>query len=164
VLLQRFFTDKIKDDYSWQKPNRRFLPEFYLPSQYSDSLGEIVIGIDSSGSVTDEEFTEFLSEINYIHEVMKPKKLTIISFDTQLKEVHVIGESDDVRELGFKGKGGTIINPIIDYARKHNPMALLVITDGYFSKYEPSIDFDLLWIIKGNDKFKSNIGEIIHFA
>lgn len=162
-ILQRFLNEKTKDDYSWRKPNKRFMPEHYLPSQYSEGLENITIAIDTSGSVTDAQFVEFLSEINYIHETMKPKKITVIDFDTSIKDIHEVMEGDSVSNIKFKGYGGTDVTPVIDWANKNKPTVLLIFTDGGFRAYEPDINFDLMWIIYDNKRFKSNIGEVIFY-
>lgn len=162
-ILQRFLNERVKEDYTWSRPNRRFAPEFYLPSQDSEALAHITIAIDTSGSVSDAQFIEFLSEINYIHEVMKPKKITVIDFDTSIKEIHEIEEGDTVSKIKFKGYGGTDVKPVIEWAVENKPTVLLIFTDGGFRAYEPDINFDLMWIIYGNKRFKSNIGEVVFY-
>lgn len=162
-LLARFLTEKNKEDYSWTRPNKRFMPEFHLPSQYSENLDSIAVAIDASGSVTDAQFKEFLTEINYIQETMKPKTLTIIDFDTCIKHEHVIHESESIMDLQFTGGGGTNIRPVINWGIKNNPTVLIIFTDGEFKKYEPDIGFSLMWIINSNPRWTSKIGDVIYF-
>ena len=162
-ILQRFLTEKSKDDYTWSKPNRRFQPDYYLPSAYSESLDNIAIAIDTSGSVTDEQFTEFLSEIKYIQDTMKPKKITVIDFDSCIRAVHEISENDDIMDIKFEGYGGTNITDVIDWGIENKPTVLLIFTDGEFYPYEPNINFDLMWIIYDNPKYTSKIGETVFY-
>lgn len=52
AILQRFITETSKNDYSWTRPNKRFLAQgFVLPTLHSETMGEIVVAIDTSGSI-----------------------------------------------------------------------------------------------------------------
>jgi len=55
TVLQSYLQEYCKNDYTWSKPNRRYLPEFYLPSQHSPTIKHLVVAVDTSGSVSDEE-------------------------------------------------------------------------------------------------------------
>lgn len=166
VILQNYLTGFAQDDYSWQKPNRRYLPEYYLPSTYSESLREVVIAVDSSGSVSTEEFSHFIKEISSIQETLKPDKLTIIDFDTEIKKVHNTTLSTDImKDIRFTGGGGTDILPIFKWTCINNPEFLIIFTDGEFHipdrSYYPSIP--VIWIINNNPYFKPPLGEVIHY-
>ena len=47
-------TSKIKEGYSWNRPNRRFVGQgLYLPGyDYTPRMGEIVLAVDTSGSLS----------------------------------------------------------------------------------------------------------------
>lgn len=162
-ILQRFLNERIKKDYTLTRPNKRFFPDFYLPTQNSEGLENIAIAVDTSGSVTDKQFAAFLAEIRYIHETMKLKKITVIGFDTSIRAVHDIYEGNSIDNIKFTGYGGTLIKPVIDWGIANKPTILLIFTDGYFGTYEPTINFDLMWIIYNNPRFTSNIGEKIQY-
>lgn len=164
VLLQSFLQDKINEDYTWRRPNKRFFPDYHLPSQISEGLSHISIAVDASGSVTDEQFSDFITEIAYIHQTFKPKKLTILEFDTEIKNIHTLTEYDSVSDIKFEGYGGTNITPVIDWGVKNSPNALVIFTDGYFERYEPDVGFPILWLIYDNKEFTSNIGEVIEYS
>jgi len=162
VALQDFMTSTSNEDYTYRRPNRRYLPDFYLPTLYSEGLGEIAICVDTSGSVSDEEFACFLSEIAYIQTNLNPSKLTVIDFDTTIKAVHDVTEDKEITDIEFNGYGGTNVTEIIDWGIKNNPAIMVVITDGGFYPYEPDINFPLIWCIVGNEGFTSNIGSIVN--
>jgi len=84
-ILQRFITEKVKNDYSWARPNKRFMPDFYLPTQYSESLSKLTFCIDTSGSISTKDLQKILSEIQYIRDTMKPSEMEIIDCD---REIH----------------------------------------------------------------------------
>src|SRR5262249_17519064 len=49
--LREFMTRPARNDYSWQRPNRRFIHMgLYLPGLYSLDLGEVLATFDTSGS------------------------------------------------------------------------------------------------------------------
>lgn len=67
------------NDYStWRRPNRRFIGAgVYLPSGISERIGEIVVAIDTSGSIGGPQLSAFLSEVKAIAETVNPKKLLV---------------------------------------------------------------------------------------
>lgn len=162
-VLQNYINGYVKEDFSFRKPNRRFLPEFYLPSLYSEGLDHLAFAVDASYSVLDEEFAMYLSEIEHARETLKPKLTTIIDFDTKVKNVHKLSEDISVQDIVFQGRGGTDIKPPLKYFKQNKPTVLIIFTDGEFYPYEDDIDFPIIWVIIGNKGFTSNIGKVIHY-
>jgi predicted metal-dependent peptidase len=63
-VLARFVDEQARHDYSWTRPNRRFLATgFILPSLWSPAYGRIVMGCDTSGSIAEEQLREVCSEV-----------------------------------------------------------------------------------------------------
>jgi predicted metal-dependent peptidase len=76
-LLRQFLTAKAKDDYCWRRPNRRFVHRgVYLPSLHSEHLGEILIVVDTSGSISPREISVFMGEVAAILEC-QPVKMVV---------------------------------------------------------------------------------------
>lgn len=68
-LLLRFIMRSARSDYSWLRPNKRYLGHnLYLPSLNNHELGEIVIAVDTSGSIRDAELQRFAAEVGTILE------------------------------------------------------------------------------------------------
>lgn len=160
-LLQQFVADKIKDDYTWTRPNKRYMPEFILPTLHSDSLQSLTFAIDTSGSISDKTLQKILSEIEYIRDLFKPKKLTIIDCDRKINNIHEITEYDNILDLKFKGGGGTACKPVFDYCDKEETNALIYFTDLYMTIPNQDLDYPLLWIVYDNPSPKAGIGEIV---
>src|SRR5208282_5738727 len=58
-----------KSDYAWTPPNRRHIARgLYLPSLRSETLGPVVVGVDTSGSIDDATLAAFAAEISAILE------------------------------------------------------------------------------------------------
>lgn len=163
TILRRYLQSFAKDDYTWKKPNRRYFPGHYLPSLHSESLIDIAIAIDTSGSVSDEEFTQFISEVHSIMKMMKPPKISLIQFDTEIKSVDQIVDLGGLSRVVFSGRGGTYIEPVIDWAKNNKPKLLLVFTDGYFRNPRDSLKQDTLWLIHSNPSWKAPFGKAIHY-
>ena len=67
VLLQKFMENYDRTDYRWAPPNRRHVHSgLYLPGARNESLGEVVIAIDTSGSVSDRQLAEFQKNLKSI--------------------------------------------------------------------------------------------------
>jgi predicted metal-dependent peptidase len=165
VILMNYFTEFNKGDYSFRRPNRRFLPDHYLPTAHSEAITNLVIAVDTSGSVTDHEFHTFISKISEIQETLAPKEIKVIAFDTAIKSVQKITESQNpLKELKFTGRGGTNILPILEWAAQNRPTVMLVFTDGEFTKHNPiDAKIPMVWLIHDNPNWQIHYGRVIHY-
>jgi predicted metal-dependent peptidase len=74
--LRRFVTQISRNDYTWSRPNRRFLSSgIYLPSLYSEVMGCLANGIDTSGSITQDILNVWGAEITSAWDTAKPEKM-----------------------------------------------------------------------------------------
>lgn len=160
-MLMQFLTKLAKDDYSWRRPNKRFFPHHYLPSQYSETLGEIVVAIDTSGSVTHEELIEMLSEVENIRDTFRPEKLTVIDCDWEIHNIHAVKQHDDILSLEFSGCGGTDFQPVIKHCNAVEPELLIYFTDLYANDVYDVGDYPIMWICN-SDHPPANVGETIY--
>ena len=161
TLLDNFLSTKIKEDYSWSKPNRRFYPDMYLPSQESEGLGNITIAIDTSGSIEDNQLNSILSEIAFIKDKFKPKELTILDCDWEIHNIHKVDESTDILSLKFSGGGGTQLSPVFEYCDKQPPEALIYFTDLHARQITEEPEYPVLWICYSNHE-EAPIGTTIY--
>jgi predicted metal-dependent peptidase len=148
-LLRKYMTRPAKNDYSWSTPNRRYASRgMYLPAMSSnDSMGEVVLAIDTSGSISNRELSTFQAQIKAIVEDARPSAITIMYFDTNISSVTEITEpsSTDIK-LVPTGGGGTDFRPIFDWLTKHDkhPEVVVVLTDMYAQAPEFE-EFDTIW-------------------
>lgn len=164
TLLQNYMSSFQKDDYSMRKPNRRYAPDFYLPSQYSERLTNISVAIDLSGSISEKQLQAFLSEINYIHSTMNPETMTIIGFDTKVTDIHEIDEGQDILSLKFRGGGGTDIKPVFKYFNKTKPNVAIIFSDMWFNWPSKPLECEHIWVIIDNSTASPSSGEITHYT
>jgi len=163
-ILQKYLQAFAKNDYTWRKPNRRYFPKHHLPSMYSENLMNIAVAVDTSGSVSDADFLRFVSEMHSILRMMKPEKLTLIQFDTEIKSVNDIGSIQELMNVKFTGRGGTLINPVLDWANVNKPQLLLVFSDGGFYFYSTESKTNTVWLIHDSPAFVAPFGKVIHYS
>jgi len=164
VVLARFMSEINKDDYSWKKPNRRFMPNHYLPSLHSEALERIDFAIDVSGSINEKQFNQFVGELYFVIRKYKPKKLGIMQFDHKVQSSNVLSNPRQLLSLPFKGGGGTYLEPVMQEFLKSPAKTLIVLTDGYFSTSITNPKKKVIWIVYDNADFKPPFGTAIHFS
>ena len=163
AILRKYFQNLAKIDYSWMRPNRRFMPDYYMPSLQGRSLINIAVAVDTSGSVSDEEFQQMVSDVASILKMQKPEKITIIQFDTGIKSITEVKSLKELMNVKFTGRGGTDIAPVLEWVEKNKPQVALVFSDGYFSWPVGKTRGNYVWLTHNNKEFKAPFGKTIHY-
>lgn len=163
IILRRYIQSFAKNDFSFRTPNRRFFPKHILPGMKSEKLINLAIAVDTSGSVTDEEFKRFVSEISGILRMLAPDEITLVQFDTKVKSVDTVKTMKHLGEVIFTGRGGTKIGPVIDWTKETKPQLLLVFSDGDFHWPGSTLKTPTLWMIHNNKTFTAPFGHVIHY-
>lgn len=163
TILRKYLKVFDKSNYSFRRPNRRFMPEHYLPSMDGTKLLNLAIAVDISGSVSDEDFKRMISEIHGILRMMKPDMITLLQFDTEIKSVHKVKSVRELSQVEFKGRGGTRVEPVFKWADDNNPQAMIIFTDGGFHFYGPQTKVPTVWLIHDNKGFQAPFGDIVHY-
>jgi predicted metal-dependent peptidase len=164
AIFQNHLSPHAKDDYSWARPNRRFMPDLYMPVMKSDALNAIFFSRDVSGSMTIPWLEAITCEMQYVWDVLKPIELRVTDFDTEIHRDtrHAIGDEFDPLELF--GGGGTDVTPIIEMIRAESPEIAVIFSDGDFDMPDLSnLYTDLIWIIVDHPAFTAPFGTVIHF-
>ena len=131
------------------------------------ATGEIVLVIDSSGSIGQHTYDRFLSEAQAVLDDLKPEKLHLLSVS------HVVAD-DLTLEVGdtvppkLKGGGGTKFKPAFDWVAKHahDVDVMVYLTDGYSNDLKDitNVEFPLLWLSTGERASKFKAGEVIEIT
>lgn len=134
-ILERFMLERSSSDYSWSRPNRRFISSgIYLPSMQSiAALGEVAIIRDVSMSITTAEHRSYIGHINAIFERCKPTHVRVLDTSTVVHHCHEFTADDLPMNPELMGGGGTDLRAGFDYINdKLDPPAVcIVFTDGY---------------------------------
>lgn len=140
-----------KDEATWRRPNRRWIgQDTYMPSLIGESVGRIVVGVDTSGSIGGEQIAQFLGEIKAICETVRPEGIDLLYWDTQVcrHETYEQGSLDQLlRSTKPAGGGGTNPRCIPEYIRNHRIKAecAVILTDGYVSSWGENWPCPTLW-------------------
>jgi predicted metal-dependent peptidase len=152
--------------HSKMRLNRRQPFRADLSGTLSNRLVEIVIAIDTSGSMGIKEIQQSMNEIYNIVKHYKTK-LTVIEADEKIQRVTY---PKDLREVipEVKGQGGTLFTSVIDYINKENTFkkALMIyFTDGFGENTIPKpMTYRNLWVILDNAdnlSLKQPYGEVV---
>tara|TARA_R110000824_G_C14922361_1_gene647853 strand:- start:191 stop:634 length:444 start_codon:yes stop_codon:yes gene_type:complete len=139
------------------------------PSGITERVGELVIAIDTSGSIGQQELTKCLSEIKGVCDMVKPESIRILYWDTKVCSEEVYGSTGTPLEQLTQttkpaGGGGTRVQCVPDYiqAKNINAQAVIVLTDGYLGGDWGAWTMPLLWGILDNKSARPTIGKTLH--
>jgi predicted metal-dependent peptidase len=174
-VMREFITETCRgnDDSTWRQLSRRHMAMGILrPSGITERVGELVIAIDKSGSIGQQELTKCLSEIKGVCDMVKPESVRILYWDTKVcsDELYgdVAGACGSLEQLTQttkpKGGGGTRVQCVPDYIQKNNinAQAVIVLTDGYLGGDWGAWTMPLLWGILDNKSARPTIGKTLH--
>jgi len=133
VLLANIASETNRDDYSFKRPNRRYVADdIYLPILSSEA-GKASVIVDTSGSMSISELRDGFSEIHGILETSNINAIRLMMIDTEVTYDEWI-ESDDPIPNFVKGRGGTELAPAFQRLAEdfENEIGIVIcITDGY---------------------------------
>lgn len=163
TLVKNWLSEVSRNEYSWKRPSRRF-HDMYLPSlSGEEGLEHLCWCIDASGSVDDAQLTRFNSEVKAAKDLYNPRRMTIIVFDTDVRDVYEFTDDDDFSGLKFTGRGGTDMQPAFDAAMKLNPTAIVMFSDnGCREPKNPGIP--TLFIVIDNPGSQFSFGKSVHIS
>ena len=169
-VLREFVSSATKgnDEYTWRKFNKRQMAnDIYLPSMENESIGELIVAIDTSGSIGGQELTEFASELASICSVATPSKVRVLWWDTEVhgEQVFLPEHYDNIKEiLKPQGGGGTMVSCVSEYLNKQRveAEAIIVFTDGYLeSEITWNVKCPTLWLVTQNNNFVAPSGKVV---
>ncbi len=165
-LLERYMTAKQRDMHTWGRPNKRYLRTAYLPGKtHMPSMGRVVIGIDTSGSISDNEIAGFLGQVGRICETCDPEAVDIL-YTTDTVEEHEHYEHGDYM---FEAKhnrwhGGTDMCAVTRWVdeQDEDTDVCVIFTDGY-TPFPTEASCDVIWVFTSDMKLDdAAVGEVIY--
>jgi len=175
-LLYKYITNTIPIDWTWSRPSKRCIAYNYnnpqehpmiLPSVKREEI-EITAIVDTSGSVDDATLKEFVGEIISIAKSFNNLKLRLLSADTKVQADYEVanGNIDKIKNLNYKGGGGTNYNNPLKYVEEKYPNTKLVVYlgDGYCDgKVKDEFSFNLIWLLckGGTDEYIKDSGMVM---
>jgi predicted metal-dependent peptidase len=148
AILRDFVAATNPSDYRWTPPNRRFVSSgLYLPSVERSGIGEIVVVVDTSGSIGSKELEQFAGEITAISDEAQPELIRVIYCDAAVQAIEEFGPPDPI-QLSPKGGGGTDFVPPFRWVEENGtaPKCLIYLTDLCCSSFPAPPDYPVLWV------------------
>lgn len=162
-ILRRFIQQTRREDYSWQMPNGRYLyAGLYMPALRSESMPEMVVAIDTSGSIDSTLIAQFEEEMNAISDEVRPERIHVLACDARIQaaDSFEFGETVKIRPVGG---GGTDFRPVFSWVEDQGiePACLIYLTDmeGRFPQQAP--DYPVIWANFGRIEYDPPFGEVV---
>lgn len=167
LLRTTVVTTTSRDTNSWARPHRRRLvgQGIYLARPAAYGCDDIVVAVDTSGSIGDAEIQVFLSELADIIRTCKPERVHLLGADSRVASVEELPGDVDIASNPpkVKGGGGTDFNPAFEWVEESGivPDAFVYFTDlqGPGPSEEPG--YPVIWCSTTPD-LKGNIGTTIY--
>ena len=118
----------------------------------------MLLAIDTSGSVSDSELKEFMSEIYHIYKC--GVDITVVQCDTMIRSIEPYKGKF---EMGVQGRGGTEFDPVLEYfnANLKKYTSLVYFTDGECS-YSVKPRGNTLWVLSERSYMNTDLpGKVI---
>ncbi len=162
-LLGRFIQASARSDYAWMPPNRRYIHQgLYLPSMRGTDLPDVVVAVDTSGSVAPDELDRFAAELSAILETCA-QSVHILYCDSRVARAETIDRQDLPLCLNAIGGGGTDFRPAFDWVEKNGlvPVCMIYLTDLACNRFPQPPAYPVLWVHVGEMVTQPPFGEAI---
>jgi predicted metal-dependent peptidase len=133
----------------------------------NESVGELVIACDTSGSIGQNELTIFATELQSIVDTVTPDLIRILWWDYEVCSEQTF-RPDQYQELHkllkVAGGGGTRLSCVSEYITKEQikAEAIIVFTDGWVEhNIEWNMSTPTLHIVNGNKNFEGTTGSVV---
>lgn len=138
------------------KPNRR-TAFMQMGSRYKPEPGKILIALDTSESVSNDNLMKFYGLIKSIW-AKGFKKIDVVQFDMKVHE-DTLQKFHRQAFYKIKGRGGTSFQPVIEYAENQTQKydGLIILTDGFASQPRISKNkgLKILWMLTTYSGYQS---------
>jgi predicted metal-dependent peptidase len=168
-LLRMSIQSIVKSNFSFSRPNRKSQHcGAVLPGLMNEETIDVSVAIDMSGSISDKQANDFISEVKGIMDEYTDFKLDIWCFDTDVYNYQQFSmdNSGDISLYQVKGGGGTDFDANYRFMKDNDivPKKFIMFTDGYPCGSWGDEDYcDTLFIIHGDDSIISPFGQTAHY-
>jgi predicted metal-dependent peptidase len=163
AVLREFVSAHAKNDFSWARPNRRLLAQgLYLPGLHSEELGDVVLAVDTSGSISEQLLGAFAAEVNAVLAAFECA-VTVLYHDTRIQKVQTWRSADGPLLLDPVGGGGTSHACVFDWLDQAglDPACVVCLTDldTTFPPVVPAVP--VLWAVPGGAPRNPPFGRVV---
>lgn len=158
-LIKHVLEDHTPSDYTFMRRSKAGRSVgVHLPATDNEGNVEVIVSLDTSGSVSDELLEYFIAEIKSLISSYPQVELHVIQHDSKVQKVdhyHNATESDFNR-VEIKGRGGTNHTPVFEHIQEEmtdlDSTVLINLTDGFTTVPDDAegID-DIIWILNNHE-------------
>jgi len=159
----------LKDDYTFMRPSRKsHSTNCILPGMSRAEKIEVACALDMSGSIGQQQATDFLSEVKGILDQYEDFELSVWCFDTEIYN-HAKYTPDNANEINkyqLQGGGGTDFEVNWKYMTENDiePKQFIMFTDGYPCGGWGDVEYcDTVFLIHGNTDTTAPFGITVHY-
>lgn len=163
-----------RQEYTWRQFDRRRLANgYYCPSIEDETVGDLAVFIDCSGStLLPRVWNRFVGELVSLCHRVRPERLRVVYWDTEVQAVQNFTERefDSIKSLIRPvGGGGTRVGCINDYVMQNSLRGKMncavVFTDGYVeSSFDWQMPCPTLWLVTENEMFVPPVGKVLRVS
>lgn len=140
--------------------DRRQPSRLDLRGRLKDTIPEVIVAIDISASMSEEEVHKIMVEVLAITR-SRVDKIKIIECDDEIRKVYDIKTPKDIMKRSRKS-GATKFSPVFKYIKDNrlSDRVLIYFTDGVGEKeltVKPTIK-NVIWVLTGEEKLSLNKG------
>lgn len=160
MVLRRFIAlaSQIKRVRTWKRAHRRYGEDY--PGYKRQQTLSVFIGLDESGSISNHEWSKFMSEIEGIYKT-KSAKMTLCKFTGDVEEV--IDYTGFKVDATYRFNGGTLFQPVFKEAELRRPDVVIMFTDGF--NFDTPVKYgkpkSVLWVMTKDGKLSETFGSSI---
>jgi predicted metal-dependent peptidase len=168
-LLRLNIQSIIKNNFSFARPNRKSQQcGAVLPGLLNEETVDVCVAIDMSGSITNAQAKDMLSEVKGIMDEYVDFKLTVWTFDTKVYNMQIFtnDNADDIASYVPMGGGGTSFECNWDFMKDNEiePKRFVMFTDGYPCGGWGDEDYcETLFIIHGTESITAPFGQTAYY-
>ena len=168
-LLRMNIQSIFKSNFSFNRPNRKSQHcGAILPGLINEDTIDVSVAIDMSGSISDAQAKDFISEVKGIMDEYKDFKLDIWCFDTNVYNYAKFSSDnlEDIASYEVKGGGGTDFDANFNFMKDNSiePKKFIMFTDGYpCGSWGDEEYCDTLFVIHGNESIQAPFGQTAYY-
>ncbi len=168
-LLNMSIQSTVKTDYSFLNRSKKgYFSDIALPGMIPENTIDVALSLDMSGSISDAQGRDMLSEVKGIMEQFKDFKLKVWCFDTKVYNYQEFTPQniDEFDTYELKGGGGTNFDVNWDFMKENDirPERFVMFTDGYPWDSWGDADYcDTVFVIHGNQEIKPPFGNHAYY-
>ena len=168
-MLRMNIQSILKSNFSFSRPNRKSQHSgAILPGMLNEETIDVSVAIDMSGSISNKQAQDFLSEVKGIMDEYKDFKLDLWCFDTEIYNyAKFTGDSsDEINDYEVKGGGGTDFEANWNFMKEEGiePKRFIMFTDGYpCGSWGDENYCETLFIVHGDETITAPFGQTAHY-